>query len=149
MDGTILAIVGAVLAAGLTGIGSTIGVTTASQAAAGVISEDPEKFGKTMLLQLFPSSQALYGFVIAFLVVLPIITDGVAYTLDQGLMLMLYCLPIAIVGMVTSIFQGKVAVATINMVGKKPELAGKAATMIIFSELFALIALIVSVLGVL
>ncbi len=46
--GIALAILGAVTAVVLAGIGSSIGVGIAGQAAAGVVSEDPEKFGKTL-----------------------------------------------------------------------------------------------------
>ncbi len=44
--GTFLAILGAALAALFAGCGSAIGVSIAGQAAAGVISEDPDKFSK-------------------------------------------------------------------------------------------------------
>ena len=52
--GVALAVLGAVLAALLAGIGSAKGVGIAGEAAAGVISEDPGKFGKTLILQLLP-----------------------------------------------------------------------------------------------
>ena len=43
--GTILALAGAAVAAIMAGIGSAIGVGIAGQAGAGVVSEDPDKFG--------------------------------------------------------------------------------------------------------
>ena len=52
--GTALALVGAALAVGLSGVGSSIGVSRAGQAASGVTSEDPDKFMKCLLLQLHP-----------------------------------------------------------------------------------------------
>ena len=50
--GTFIAILGAALAAGLAGMGSAIGVGVAGKAAAGVISEDPDKFARCLVMQL-------------------------------------------------------------------------------------------------
>ena len=47
--GIVLALVGAVLAALLGGIGSAIGVGMTGQAAAGVVSENPPLFGKVLI----------------------------------------------------------------------------------------------------
>ena len=47
------AILGAALTAGLCCIGSAKGTGIAGEAAAGVVSEDPSKFGKAMILQEF------------------------------------------------------------------------------------------------
>ena len=50
--GLVLALIGAVCATIFAGIGSAWGVGIAGQAAAGVVSEDPEQFAKVLLLQL-------------------------------------------------------------------------------------------------
>ena len=50
MDGVGIGIAGAALAAFLAGIGSAIGIGIAGQQAAGVLSEDPDKFGSLFLL---------------------------------------------------------------------------------------------------
>ena len=52
------------LAVGLPGIGSAYGVGTAGEAAAALISEQPEKFAQSLILQLLPGTQGLYGFII-------------------------------------------------------------------------------------
>ena len=147
--GNVLAIVGAALAVMLTGIGSAIGMSWVQQAAAGVVSEEPEKYGKTLILQLIPSSNALYGFVVGFLIVSQILFAGMSYTVMEGLAIIGFCLPIAVVGLFSCLGQAKVCVSGITMVGKKAELSGRALTMAVFIELFALFALIISVLGVL
>ena len=66
--GVSFAVLGAVLAALMAGIGSAKGVGIAGEAAAGVIAEDPGKFGKLLLLQLLPGTQGLYGLLTAVLV---------------------------------------------------------------------------------
>ena len=50
MEGFTLAILGAAMAVVLAGIGSAIGVGLAGQAASGIMSEDPGKFGGLLLL---------------------------------------------------------------------------------------------------
>ena len=55
-SGLWMAFLGSAIAAGLAGCGSAIGVGIAGQAAAGVVTEDPGKFGKTLLLQALPNS---------------------------------------------------------------------------------------------
>ena len=148
--GDVLALLGAALAVIMTGAGAAIGMNWVQQVAAGVTTEEPEKFGKTMILQLIPSSAALYGFVVGFLVIANTIMGGDAYyDLNGGLTVLLLCLPIAIVGFVATLAQAKVCTAGVRMVGKKVELSGRALVMSVFIELFTLFALIVSVLGVL
>ncbi len=72
-DGAGMAILGlalgAGLALGLAGVGAAIGLGTASAAALGAITEKPETFGKSILYVVFIEAVAIYGFVIAFLLV--------------------------------------------------------------------------------
>ena len=68
--GLILALLGAALCVGLSGTGSAKGVSIAGQASAGLLSEEPEKFGQTILLTALPGTQGLFGFVIALLIFL-------------------------------------------------------------------------------
>ena len=65
--GLALAIMGAVVAALFAGIGSAKGVGLVGEAASGVVSVDPSKFSKVLILQLLPGTQGLYGLLIAVL----------------------------------------------------------------------------------
>ena len=65
--GFALAILGAAVAALFAGIGSAKGVGIVGQAAAGVVSVDPSKFSKVLILQLLPGTQGLYGLLTAVL----------------------------------------------------------------------------------
>ena len=60
-NGIVLAILGAALAALLAGIGSAKGVGLVGEAASGVVSVDPSKFSKVLILELLPGTQGLYG----------------------------------------------------------------------------------------
>ena len=148
--GTFLAILGAALAAGLAGIGSAIGVGMGGQAAAGVTSEDPDKFGSCLILQLLPGTQGIYGLLIAFIVFIKLNVFGGIQSIElaQGLGMLAGCLPIAIVGLISAIHQGKVAVSAIGLVAKRPEESGKGMLMTAMVETYAILALLVSFLAV-
>ena len=64
--GLYVAIIGASLAVAMACAGSGKGVGLVGEAAAGVISEDPNKFASCMILQILPGTQGLYGLVIWF-----------------------------------------------------------------------------------
>lgn len=144
--GPILAAFGAAMAALLAGIGSAYGVSIAGQAGAGVLSEDPEKFGSVLVLQLLPGTQGIYGLLIAFVVASKagLLGGGVAPTITQGVSLLVACLPIAIGGLTSAILQGKVAVSGIGMIAKHPEEQGKAMILTVMVETYAVLALLIS-----
>jgi len=146
--GTGLALLGAALAAGLAGIGSAKGVGIVGEAAAGVITEDPNKFGQTLLLQALPGTQGLYGLLIAFLVLQKIGFFGgqgiLAISPEVGGYIFASCLPIAIVGLWSAIAQGRAAAAGVSIVAKRPEEVSKAMIYAAMVETYAVLALIIS-----
>lgn len=146
--GQILALLGAAFAAFLAGIGSAKGVGMGGEANAGVLTENPDLYGKLIILQLLPGTQGIYGFLIAFLVLLKtsFLTGMVPLTVDQGLQFLIGCLPVAIVGWLSAIYQGRVAVSGIQLVGRRPEMSGRAVSMTVMVETYAVLALLVSVL---
>ena len=62
------AILGAALTVGLCCVGSAKGTGLVGEAAAGLVSEDPDKSTKCLILQVLPGTQGLYGFVALFIV---------------------------------------------------------------------------------
>ena len=64
--GLALALLGAGLAAALCAIGSAKGTGMTGEAGAGLLCEDPAKFGKVLILQVIPGTQGLYGLVVWF-----------------------------------------------------------------------------------
>ncbi len=148
--GIVLGVLGAVLAALMAGMGSAKGVGLAGQAAAGVITEDPSKFGKVLILQLLPGTQGIYGLLIAFVTLLRIGILGEAGEVDfvHGLMYLGACLPMAFVGYFSAIAQAKASVSSINVVAKKPEQFGKAMIFPAMVETYAILALLISILAV-
>ena len=146
--GLILAILGAALAIILAGIGSVIGVGIAGETAAGLMTEDPEKFGQVLLLQAMPGTQGIYGLLTVFLVMMNvgIIGEPVVVGVDTGWAILMSCLPVAIVGLLSGIYQGRVSATGINLVAKRPEELGKAITFSAIVETYAVFAFLATLL---
>ncbi len=149
--GASLALAGAAAAASLAGVGSAIGVGIAGQAAAGVVSEDPDKFGNVLVLQALPGTQGIYGLLIGFIIMLNIgVVDGNIkdLTFYQGLSLFFAGLPIGIVGLLSAIYQGKVCAAGIYLTAKRPEETAKGLIFGAMVETYAVLGLLISFLMV-
>ncbi|MDH4139397.1 MAG: V-type ATP synthase subunit K [Coriobacteriia bacterium] len=148
MTGVEWAFFGAALAAIGGGIGSAIGITSISNAATGIISEDSEKFGKLLPLAAMPGTQGIYGFITALLVFIFFgFFGGVPeLTATEGLRVFFSCLPVAFLCMVSGIYQGATAVGASGMVAKRDEDAGKSLIFPALVETYAVLSLIVTVL---
>lgn len=148
--GIVFALTGAVVAALMAGIGSAIGVGMTGEAAAGVVTEDPGKFGKVLIMQLLPGTQGIYGLLIAFIVLSQIGILGAPAEIStaKGLLYLAACLPMAFVGLWSAIRQAKASVAGINLIAKRPDQMGKAMIFAAMVETYAILALLVSILSI-
>lgn len=147
--GLSLALFGAGIAVILGGLGSAYGVSNAGQAGAGVTTEQPEKFGKVLVLEALPGTQGIYGFLIGFLVLLFTgILGGEAKDLSmaQGWQIFFACLPAGFTCLVSGIQQGKVCAAGMNMVAKDAAQAGKAMVLAAMVETYAVLGFLISAL---
>ena len=150
-SGRNIALLGAALAAGLAGMGSAKGVGMVGEAASGLLTEDPSKFGKTLILQALPGTQGIYGLITAFLIIfkIGILGTPVELTVSQGAYFLMASLPIAIVGYYSAVKQARVAVSGVNLIAKRPDEVGKAITASALVETYAIFAVLVSLLLVL
>ena len=149
--GIVYALLGAAVAVFLSGAGSALGVGIAGQAASGVVSEDPSKFAKVLILQLLPGTQGLYGLIIGFVTLskIGLLGGGAAeISVTTGLLILAACLPIGIVGLISGRSQGKTAAASIGIIAKKPDQFGKAMLFPAMVETYAILALLISFLAV-
>lgn len=150
--GNNIALLGAAFAAIFPCLGSAKAVSLVGQASSGLLSDDPSKFGKALILQALPGTQGIYGFITAFLIVFNMgIVGGeaTALTLAQGGYYFFAALPIAVVGYFSAIHQGKVAASGISLLAKRPKEVGKAITSAALVETYAILAVLVSLLLVL
>lgn len=149
--GLVYALLGAAVAVFLAGAGSAIGVGTAGQAASGVVTEDPSKFAKVLIMQLLPGTQGIYGLLVGFITLsnIGLLGGGAAdVSTATGLSILAACLPIGIVGLISGIYQGKTSASAIGIVARKPEQFGKAMLFPAMVETYAILALLISILAV-
>ena len=147
--GQMLVILGAALAVGFAGSGSAWGIGLANEAAAGIMTEDPKKFGYALVLLALPGTQGIYGLLVAVLAMQKsglLGAGGAAITVWQGLGICFACLPIAISGFYSAIWQGKSSAASILMIAKRPEQIGKAVILPAMCETYAVFGLLISIL---
>ena len=140
--GYAIAMAGVALCVLLCGVGSCLGLFRTGRAAAGVLSENPKKFGKLMVLVLLPATQGIYGFIIGI-----IASGSLSATMEtaQGWAFVGAVLPMALSGLITGIFQGKSAVNCIYAVGKQDSLGGKLILYPAMIEFYAILGLIISI----
>lgn len=139
--GVVFGILGSALAVLLAGLGSARGVQMAGEAAAGLVIDEPEKFGKAMVLQLLPGTQGLYGFVIGLFIMFKLRVD---MSLIEGLYYVMVSLPVGIVGLKSAYYQAKVAVAGINILAKNEEHQTKGIILSVMVETYAILAFAMS-----
>ena len=149
--GLVYALLGAAVAVFLAGAGSALGVGIAGQAASGVVTEDPSKFAKVLILQLLPGTQGIYGLLVGFITLskIGLLGGGAAeISVQTGLLILAACLPIGIVGLISGRSQGQTAAAAIGIIAKKPDQFGKAMLFPAMVETYAILALLISILAV-
>ena len=144
-----LAFLGAALAVGLCCVGSARGTGMVGEAATGLLTEAPEHFSKCLILQVLPGTQGLYGLVIWFfaLYTMGAFSGGIQpLTITQGLTIFVSCLPMAMGGWRSAIYQGRVAAASINIVAKQPDDWSKGIILCVIVEFYAILSLLASIL---
>ena len=150
LNGIFFAMLGAAIASGLAGTGSAKGCGVAGEAAAGVIAEDPSKFGLTLLLQALPGTQGIYGTLLAFLLLNKLgAISGNFVNIDAvtGMLIMFSCIPVGLVGWTSGYAQGKTCAAGICMIAKRPEEIAKGMVYGAMVETYAVLALLISFLA--
>ena len=128
-SGLAIGLLGAGLAACMAGAGSAVGTGIAGEAGAGLITEDPSKFGKAMILQVIPGTQGLYGLVVFFVAIMNMgLLDGTALNLSfvDGCRYFAACMPIA------------------NLLAKNPDHWAKGMILCITVEFYAILSLLAS-----
>ena len=145
--GLFYALLGAAIAQGMGGISAGWGVAASGVPGAGVVTEDPRKFGPVMVLDAIPQTQGVYGFICAFMILLgtgilgtiqPISTELGLAALGAGI----------VVGLtsITAIPQGIICGAGMIAIAKKPEVLGQSIVLAVMAETFAIIGLLTAIL---
>ena len=138
----VLAYVGIALMIGLCGIGSALGVTYGGNATVGAMKKNDEAFGNYLVLSAMPGTQGLYGFV-GFFLLQGNLSDAI--TMNQALAIFSCGLFLGVVGLVSAIRQGQLCANGITAIGNGHNVFGKTITLSVFPELYAIIALLVTI----
>ena len=147
--GMALALLGSGLAVALSCVGSAKGTGIAGEAGTGLLSQDPSKSGKVMVLQLLPGTQGLYGLVVWFFALIRMgFINGTAVDMSvvEGMQYFVACLPMAFGGLLSAIAQGRVAAGSINILAKKPNDWTKGLILCGIVEFYAILSLLASML---
>ena len=143
-----LAGVGAGIAVGVAGL-SAIGQGIAAGSAIGAVSERDEMFGKSMVFSVLPETQALYGFIIAILLLAATGLLGGQILGETGLGLGIAAIGAgAAVGLagLSAIGQGIVSGGAISASAKDPNTTGKGLVLSVIPETYAIFGLLVAIL---
>lgn len=149
-NGLAWALAGAGLSIALAGIGTIIGTMYVASGGAGLMAKDPRQFGRVLLLAALPSSQGIYGFLGAVLILLKVGMLGgdeiIAVTDAQGYALLAAALPVGLLGLVSGIGQGRALQSGLRVVAKHPGEVGKTVILGVLLESMAVFGLLLSVL---
>ena len=146
--GLALALLGAALATALPCTGSSMGVSAVGQAGSGLLTEKPELAGKVITLAVLPGSQGLYGMVISLLFLFsfggPLLSGDLSLGVSEGVALFAAFIPVAIAGLTSAPYQGKVCAAGMHMLARDSSLAGRVITLAALVETYALLGFLIS-----
>jgi len=148
LGGNVLALMGAGLAVFLGGIGSIVGVGVTGEKASGMTAEDPDMFGRLLLLQALPGTQGIYGFLVGFLVLVRMnaFEAVLQLSLEQGWQMFFACVPAAVSCLISALYQARVSLAGMDIVAANAEESGKAMILSAMVETYAVLGLLASIL---
>ena len=138
------AMIGAAAVFSLGGIGSAKGIRISASQAGGVLSEQPELFGKLLVIMALPGTQGFYSLITAILIGMWSGLFGGKVTLHpiQGIAIMAIGIATGMVEWLSAIYQGETSAAAINMVAKRPDSSGRAILLPALVETYALLGLL-------
>jgi V/A-type H+-transporting ATPase subunit K len=143
-------IIGCALAMGIAGIGSALGLMLAGSSAVAVTGEKPELFGRCLVFQVLPMTQAVYGLLTAILLMMGAGLLGGAGRADlSNPMVGISAIGIGLVVGLTGISaanQGQVASSSISATARNPEVAARGIIYTVMPETIAIFGLLVGIL---
>lgn len=143
-------IIGCALAVGIAGIGSATGLMLAGSSAVAVTGEKPELFGKCLVFQVLPMTQAVYGLLTAILLMMGAGLLGGAGGADlSNPMLGLSAIGIGlVVGLtgISAINQGQVASSSISATARNPDVVARGIIYTVMPETIAIFGLLIGIL---
>jgi len=144
-----MVIIGCALAMGIAGVGSALGLMLAGTSAVAVTGEKPELFGKCLVFQVLPMTQAVYGLLTAILLMMGAGLLGGGGADLTNPMIGVSAIGIGLVVGLTGISaanQGMVASASIAATARNPDVAARGIIYCVMPETIAIFGLLVGIL---
>jgi len=145
-----MVVIGCALAMGIAGIGSALGLMLAGSSAVAVTGEKPELFGRCLVFQVLPMTQAVYGLLTAILLMMGAGLLGGAGRADlSNPMVGISAIGIGLVVGLTGISaanQGQVASSSISATARNPDVAARGIIYCVMPETIAIFGLLVGIL---
>jgi V/A-type H+-transporting ATPase subunit K len=146
----VYAFLGVAISVALGAAGSSMGSGAVAKASAGLLSKEPEKFAQTLILSALPSTQALYGLLFGFIILIR--TGLIGGELDpnvgieEGMAFAFAAVPVGVACLFSGIYQGQVAASSVKILAQKPENATQGIILASLVESFAIFGLVISLL---
>lgn len=134
---------GVAIATFVSGTGSARAVSAVGESAAALVKEKPELFGQSLVLQLLPATQGLYGFVIGLLMLLSLTPD---ISTSMGWYYLICSLPVAITGITSAPAQGRVSIGGLQILATRPENVTQGIVYSAMVETYAILGFVISLL---
>jgi V/A-type H+-transporting ATPase subunit K len=135
ITGTALAAIGAGVAIGFAGLGSGLGQGMAAAGAVGAVAEDNDMFARGIIFSALPETQAIYGFLIAILIVVfsgLLAGDFSKLDINQGVVAIGIGASIGFAGLGSGMGQGMAAASSVGAIVEDNDMFARG---IIFSAL--------------
>ncbi|UTB33564.1 MAG: V-type ATP synthase subunit K [Methanobacterium sp. ERen5] len=146
--GTALAAIGAGLAVGLAGLGSGIGQGIAAAGSVGAVAEDPDMFARGIIFTALPETQAIYGFLIAILLLVfsGIMNPSLTLNVSQGIIAVGAGAAIGFAGLGSGMGQGITASSAVGAVVEEPDMFARGIIFTALSETQAIYGFLIAIL---
>jgi len=145
----VLSLIGLAISVAFGAIGSSIGVAYVANIGTGLLAKEPQKFPQVLALAALPSTQALYGLLFGFIILIKIGLLGGApldFDVNIGWAILLSSLPVGVACLISGIAQGQIAANGLKILAEKPQNLSQAIVLAALVESFAVFGLVISLL---
>lgn len=143
MTALLFAYIGVATMLALSCTGSVYGLTIVGSASIGALKKNSGLIGVALVLSALPSTQGLYGFAGFYILQARLVADMDILT---GIAIFGTGISLGVVGLFSAIRQGYVAAHGITAIGNGHKILGPTMILVVFPELYAIIALLVLIL---
>lgn len=146
--GTALAAIGAGVSVGFAGLGSGIGQGIAAAGSVGAVAEDNDMFARGIIFSALPETQAIYGFLIAILLLVfsGLLGGAKGLSVTSGLVAVGAGAAVGFAGLGSGMGQGITAASSVGAVVEDPDMFARGIIFSALSETQAIYGFLIAIL---